>query len=240
MIVRYFYLKLMSVSYKNMNRELFLSLGITILTSATLFIYFRHRFKIMEHKVNTIFQMVQNHAKAQQMPQPQMPPMANRMMHRMPPMGNLSSQSTAPDTRIEVSDDESRDSDTSDDESDTASEISIHDAGESPDTPKEIEIQNIKVEGNLKQISVTLDSSSEAPINLEEKIDLDEISSLEDNEENEQEEDTEKPQEDAHVVEETPNYAKMTVATLKKIASKKGITGYNKLRKQGLVDILSN
>ena len=36
----------MSISYKNMNRELFLSLGITILTSATLFMYFRQRFKI--------------------------------------------------------------------------------------------------------------------------------------------------------------------------------------------------
>ena len=112
--------------------------------------------------------------------------------------------------------------------------------------PRTSPIQNIQMVA--RQFKANLGYSGfnllEAPINLEEKTDLDEISSLEDNEDNEEneqeEEDTEKLQEDAHVVEETPNYAKMTVASLKKIASKKGITGYNKLRKQGLVDILSN
>ena len=216
-----------------MNRELFLSLGITILTSATIFIYFRHRFKTMEHKVNTIFQMVQNHVKSQQMPLPPMPPMMHPMMRHDAPMPPPSTQIPAKDTLIEVSDDESTDGESSCDESDTGSERSDDNAN----TPNEVEIQNIKVESGLKQISVTLGSSSETSINLEEKTDLDDISSLEDNEENKEEEEEE---EEAHVIEETPNYAKMTVATLKKIASKKGITGYNKLRKQGLVDILSN
>ncbi len=64
-----------------MNRELFLSLGITILTAATLFMYFRHRFKVMEHKVNTIFQLVQNHAKTQQNPPMRIhQPMGNRVV----------------------------------------------------------------------------------------------------------------------------------------------------------------
>ena len=81
------------------------------------------------------------------------------------------------------------------------------------------------MEQNLKQISVTLEQSPIPPINLAEKIDLDDVSSLEDNEEEEG-----KTEEVPHVVEETPDYAKMTVAELKKIASKKGITGYNKLR----------
>lgn len=213
-----------------MNRELFLSLGITILTGATLFIYFRHRFKTMEHKVNTIFQMVQNHAKSQQMPLPPMSQMMHPMMHHGAPMPPSSTQPPTQDPLIEVSDDdESTDDDSSCDENDTGSERSDDDTN----TPNEIEIQNIKVEDGLKQISVTLGSSSETSINLEEKTDLDDISSLEDNEVN-------KEEEEAHVIEETPDYAKMTVATLKKIASKKGITGYNKLRKQGLVDILSN
>ena len=54
-----------------MNREFFLSLGITILTCVTMFLYFRHRFKVVEHKVNTIFQLVQSHAQPiQQLPTP--------------------------------------------------------------------------------------------------------------------------------------------------------------------------
>ena len=74
-------------------------------------------------------------------------------------------------------------------------------------------------------------------------MDLDDVSSLEDDEEEGDVQtavDEEIP-DVPHVIEETPDYAKMTVAELKKIASKKGITGYNKLRKKGLVDaILSN
>jgi hypothetical protein len=215
-----------------MNRELFLSLGITILTSATLFMYFRQRFKNIEHKVNTIFQMVQEHAKLQQM---QAPRMVNRMMQHIPPMGVHSGRKSTSEELIEVSDDETSDSADSDEDSDdeTASETSTTEQKQNPNSAPP---QNIQMEQNLKQISVTLEQSPIPPINLAEKIDLDDVSSLEDNEEEEG-----KTEEVPHVVEETPDYAKMTVAELKKIASKKGITGYNKLRKKGLLDaILSN
>ena len=219
-----------------MNRELFLSLGITILTSATLFVYFRQRFKNMEHKVNTIFQMVQEHVKLQQMGPPQMssphmPQMINRMMQQVPYTGVHEGQVPVPNNLIDVSDDESSDDETTDEDSDneTSSETSNQEATTAP-------AQNIQMNQNLKQISVTLEQSPIPPINLAEKIDLDDVSSLEDNEEEEG-----KTEEVPHVVEETPDYAKMTVAELKKIASKKGITGYNKLRKKGLLDaILSN
>ena len=138
---------------------------------------------------------------------------------------------------IEVSDDETSDSDASGEDSDdeTASEASTTEEKQSQNSASP---QNIQMEQNLKQISVTLEPSPVPPINLAEKTDLDDVSSLEDNEEEEEEGNVE---EVPHVVEETPDYAKMTVAELKKIASKKGITGYNKLRKKGLVDaILSN
>ena len=215
-----------------MNRELFVSLGITILTSATIFMYFRQRFKNIEHKVNTIFQMVQEHTKLQQM---QAPRMVNRMMQHIPPMGVHSGRKPTSEELIEVSDDETSDSADSDEDSDdeTASETSTTEQKQSQNFAAP---QNIQMEQNLKQISVTLEQSPIPPINLAEKIDLDDVSSLEDNEEEEG-----KVEEVPHVVEETPDYAKMTVAELKKIASKKGITGYNKLRKKGLVDaILSN
>ena len=229
-----------------MNRELFLSLGITILTSATLFMYFRQRFKNMEHKVNTIFQMVQEHAKSQQAKMahmPPIPPMVNRMMQHIPTMGVHEGRQPAPDNLIEVSDDETSDSEGSDEDSgdETASEMSEPEQQKNDNSSSP---QNIQMGQHIKQISVTLESSNDPTINLAEKMDLDDVSSLEDDDDEEGDVQTaadEEVKDVAHVIEETPDYAKMTVAELKKIASKKGITGYNKLRKKGLVDaILSN
>jgi len=68
----------------------------------------------------------------------------------------------------------------------------------------------------------------------------DDDESVEEEAEEAEEAEAEEEAEFSHVVEETPDYAKMTVVELKRIASKNGITGYNKLRKQGLVDILTN
>jgi len=219
-----------------MNRELFLSLGITILTAATLFMYFRHRFKVMEHKVNTIFQLVQNHAKTQQNPPMRIhQPMGNRVVSGSP----LNIPSVPEQNKIEVSDDEYTDTDCSSDSDDDTNSIHVN--------QQNTGVQNINLNEEIKQISVTLETDSQAPINLEEKKDLDDMGSLDDDDESveeeaeeEEEAEAEEEAEFSHVVEETPDYAKMTVVELKRIASKNGITGYNKLRKQGLVDILTN
>lgn len=222
-----------------MNRELFLSLGITIVTSATLFMYFRQRFKNIEHKVNTIFQMVQEHTKLQQMAPPHIPNRVNQMMQHIPPMGVHPGCKSPPEELIEVSDDETSDSDDSDEESEdeTASET---DEVEQTQSHTLTTPENLQLEANVKQISVTMEPSAPPSINLAEKQDLDDISSLEDNEEqeNEEQENDESIQEVSHAVEEIPDYAKMTVNELKKLASQKGIVGYTKLRKQGLVDAM--
>ena len=213
-----------------MNRELFLSLGITLLVSTTLFLYFRHRFKVVEHKVNTIFQLVQSHAQ----PQPQQHysphrPTAptNEILHphvEMP--SDYSTKSLNPAGLIDVSDDEFSDSDeeTDSDEESVASN------------------KNITFPNDIKQISVTLGSEINRPtaVNMEEKIsDLDDVASLSDDEKS--------------VVSDTSpllapssppissvDYTKLTVAKLKEIAAEKGFNNISKLRKQGLVDLLSD
>ena len=208
-----------------MNRELFLSLGITILTSVTIFMYFRHRFKTMEHKVNTIFQLVQNHAKSQENPQMRMhQSMGNRVVSGSP----LNIPPSPGQQKIEISDDEYTDTDCSDSD-DESNNVNVYKG-----------VQNINLDEEVKQISVTLESGSQVPINLEEKKELDEIGPLNDDESIEEDEEDDEEKNPPHIVEETPDYAKMTVIELKKIASKKGITGYGKMRKQGLVDILTN
>ena len=208
-----------------MNRELFISLGITILITAALFLYFRQKFKVIEHKVNTIFQLVQSHARPAAPIQRGMqgPPMPeNRVMGEAP----LQTAPTVPDINnlIDVSDDDYSDSGDETDDSDSES-----DAGE----------EKISLGGDIKQISVLLGTEENAPteINLEEKkSELDEISQLSEDEADKADEEEAAPP--SH--EEIPDYAKMTVAQLKEIASAKGFNNFRKLRKQGLVDLLSN
>lgn len=210
-----------------MNRELFLSLGITLLVSTTLFLYFRHRFKVVEHKVNTIFQLVQSHAqprpRQQYSPQRSTAP-TNEILHPHAQMApGYSTKSLNPTELIDVSDDE------------------FSDSGEETDSDEEsVASKNITFPNDIKQISVTLGSEINRPtaVNMEEKIsDLDDVASLSDDEKS--------------VVSDTPSlpapplplssvdYTKLTVAKLKDIAAEKGFNNISKLRKQGLVDLLS-
>lgn len=211
-----------------MNRELFISLGITILITAALFLYFRHKFKVVEHKVNTIFQLVQSHARPARPARPATP--RQQMMRTPMPENRVMGEAplqTAPigtdiNNLIDVSDDDYSDSGDETDDSDSES-----DAGGG----------KISLGGDIKQISVLLGTEENAPteINLEEKkSELDEISQLSEDEAEEEE------VADTPSHEEIPDYAKMTVAQLKEIASAKGFNNFRKLRKQGLVDLLSN
>ena len=204
-----------------MNREFFLGLGITLLTSAILFLYFRNRFKVMEHKVNTIFQLVQSHARAPPPP----------FYQKMEPSQPVKSTATVPNSLIEVSDDEYSDSgeESSDEESDT-------------------EGTNLILSENVKKISVLLGTEiNKMPteINLAEKInDLDDVTSLDDVDESDNDSihDT-PPQEENPPLQldsTAQDYNKFTVRRLKELAAEKGKTGFTKMRKTQLVELLSN
>ena len=209
-----------------MNSVLFLSLGITLLVSATLFLYFRHRFKVVEHKVNTIFQLVQSHAqpRPRQQYSPQRPTApTNEILRPHAQMAPVySTKSLNPTELIDVSDDE------------------FSDSGDETDSDEEsVASKKITFPNDIKQISVTLGSEINRPtaVNMEEKIsELDDVASLSDDEKS--------------VVSDTPpplapslplpsvDYTKLTVAKLKDIAAEKGFNNISKLRKQGLVDLL--
>ena len=211
-----------------MDREFFLCLGITFLINTVLFLYFRNRFKVMEHKVNTIFQLVQSHAAP-------------------PPLSFQERKVAAPEpptlikpSLIEVSDDEFSDSD--EDSSD----------GES-DHPS----PNLILGNDMKQISVMLETElNKVPteINLAEKTnDLDGIASLSDNDNNEADDNNSKNESDDESEDESededentpllptlPNYNKLTVVRLKQLAGEKGLSNFSKMRKPQLVELLSN
>ena len=47
------------------SRGLLISLGITLLTSVIIFMYFRKRLSVVEHKLNMMFQLIEEHNQQQ-------------------------------------------------------------------------------------------------------------------------------------------------------------------------------
>ena len=235
-------------------RGFLINLGVTILASTLLFLYFRHRFKQVEHKVNTIFQLVQNHSQSScpiRVSSPRPPPAI---------------QFQEKNELIPVSDDEQ----------DSGSESgSITDSASDSDEESDTEVMSMKRDrseniflglGEIKQVAVTLTPdiplvSNNAPLapsaemGAEKTNDLDDVGSLSSNDDmNDGEEDEviniikvgddegakmeQAPQEPP--VEEIQDYSKLTVPVLKEIAASKGFTNVRKLRKRALVELLSN
>ena len=214
-----------------MGRELLISLGITILTAAALFLYFRNRFKIVEHKVNTIFQLVQSHNRPRPVHAP--PPRATAPhFNNMPPRPPAGMVNVGPEINmemkkelIEVSDDDGSSFTNSSDESDTDSE-------DESVAPVKLEPVDVDIEVSTKKVDIGLNSEiSSAPpqeINLDDDVDSLSDSSVS----------------SASVKQEPKvdmvDYKKLTIPNLKKLAEERGFTNYKKLKKQGLVDLLSN
>jgi hypothetical protein len=206
-----------------MGRELFISLGITILASVILFLYFRHRFKVVEHKVNTIFQLVQNHSRPPPMrPSPNLRPRGQYG----PPPGIVLEEKRPEETQlIEVSED---------DDSDSGSEDSMTSVSDDEGDPIVISqlgnsnLKDIKIEPASKILlqepqEIHLDSNSEAG-SLSDQSDLSSTA----------------PSESSPVKSIEPtDYHKLNMVTLKQIAEDRGLQGFKKLRKPALVELLS-
>lgn len=113
-------------------RELFLSVGITLLTSTLLFVYFRNKHNTLDEKVSLVFTTIQEHnEKMQQAAEEEMHRMAEYQRHQHMQMmsgelheeqelsvenvENLSQNSEVNNNLIDVSDDENNDNFDSDD-----------------------------------------------------------------------------------------------------------------------------
>lgn len=206
-----------------MGRELFISLGITILTSVTLFLYFRNRFKVVEHKVNTIFQLVQSHSRPQAVRQPP-PAMCRPPPQEMSPDIVLEEKVKLEPQLIEVSEDEYTDSE-GDSEGDSDSENSeISDKDGSP-----IQITQLSAVDDIKiEPASNIEISQPQNINLEtcDLASLSDQSSLSSHAESVH----------ADVMEDL---SKQNMVSLRKIAEGRGLDNYKKLRKPALIELLS-
>ena len=237
------------------NRSFLLSLGITTLSAAFLFIYFKNRINDVENKVQLIFDLVQSHqnnVNQQQYNSGLTVELKNETPQGMNPVVESSKIDISEDESSEDESDESDDSDDSDNERENENTPENMD-GQSDDekvpdlvdASEDLEVEtfphlekesnndtDVNVE-NIQDLSeFTLDNVLEESMSLTNNLDedsLDELSSLDENTIEEQVEKPEEPPQDLK---------KLTVATLKTLAEKKGLTNYKSLKKAALIKLI--
>ena len=234
------------------NRSFLLSLGITTLSAAFLFIYFKNRISDVENKVQLIFDLVQSHQN--NLNQQQYDSGLTVELKNETPQGL---NQVVESSKIDISEDESSDDESDDSETDSDSEnentienIDIKQNDEKipdlVDTSEDLEVEtlendvkdkdqdrDINVENIQDLTEFALDNSLDESISLKNNLDedsLDELSSLDENTIEEQEEKKkEEPQQELK---------KLTVPTLKTLAEKKGLTNYKSLKKAALIKLI--
>ena len=194
-----------------MVRGLLINLAITTLASAILFLYFRNRFKVVEHKVNSIFQLVQNHI---QRPNRFMPQFPNNIPKPMPVQEDKVNL-------IEVSDDSASsdsesESSSSEEENDTYKQETTNVPTVSPE-PVQINLEDDDEDDSLSELTDDTEVKEEEIKNITVEPTL--LSTQAPNVEN--------------------NLKRLTVAELKKMAGDRGLKKFSKFNKTQLVDLLA-
>jgi len=124
------------------SRELLIGLAITALTATILFLYFKKRLGVVEHKLNMMFQLIEEHntqQKVQFIPHPQ-----NVILST-----NNQPQPREPENLIAVSDGENSDSESDDSDSDSDSENDSDDESDNNSTRKQINISQDDDKSNI-------------------------------------------------------------------------------------------
>ena len=229
-------------------RGMAICIGVTGVASILLWFYFKNRIENVETKLDSMFNMIQNFSN-EQTPTPNNQEMeyyqeepdpfenksldyVNQMVSEQLPQENeVVTEEMVNKELIKVSDNEESGSD---EESGSGGEESESDDEEEDLMKKPVEVLKVSQETNAEK-TIVLDLDSIKTINLsnDDQDSLDDVES----EESEEEEDTIK---NIEVKEEIHNYTAMKVSELKKHCSEKGLTGYTKLNKAGLVNLLEN
>tara|TARA_X000000368_G_scaffold416526_1_gene410664 strand:+ start:911 stop:1591 length:681 start_codon:yes stop_codon:yes gene_type:complete len=222
-------------------RLLLISLATVLLSSILLFIYFRSRIVKVEEKLEIMFNLIQSHAREEQMTQ-QFVPYENNVQNTV--------QENTRVNLIDVSEDEDGESDS--DESDS----------DSDDEMNNLVIDENLLEENIKKIELTLESKdvlfdnmTQENMNHLEDVQTDiivqkgmeeEYNEEEDNEEEEDEEEEDEDNEEEDNEEEDNeeemiiDLTKLKVVELRKMCSDNGKTNYKSLKKAELIQLLQN
>ena len=208
-------------------RLLSICLATVLLSSILLFIYFRTKVAKVEEKLEIMFNLIQSHAEEKAHTNAQIYQSLHQQQHQQ-------NQINEESNRVNLIDVSDNDEDVSDEESD--SEVSETD---NEDNGNLVIDEELMKEENIKKIELKVENSDVLFNHLEEQAE--EIFVQKDNENQEEEEEEEEEEEDdvvENVEEEIIDLSKLKVSQLKQICSEKGMSGYNKLKKQELIDLL--
>lgn len=213
-------------------RGMAICIGVTGVASILLWFYFKNRIETVETKLDNMFNMIQNFSQ--------------------PPESETVARNEVADYYQQVGGDGVVDPF----EQKYGEEIQYENQNSSPQLPTEIfekEIENVV--NNTKLIEVSEDSGEDSsseeegesedeseeekvkeetiPVSNEEEV-VDSLDEIESEDESEDEKGNDE------LKEEVKEYSHMKVSELKKLAQTKGLTGYTKLNKAGLVNLLEN
>tara|TARA_B100001093_G_C26859743_1_gene1029363 strand:+ start:6413 stop:7057 length:645 start_codon:yes stop_codon:yes gene_type:complete len=209
-------------------RLLSICLATVLLSSILLFIYFRTKVAKVEEKLEIMFNLIQSHAEQKANTNPQI----YQSMHQQEQMNQEANRVNL----IEVSD-----NDEEDEEEDSDSEDSETDNDENGNLVIDEELMK---EENIKKIELKVENSDVLFNHLEEESE--EIFVQKENEKDSEDEDDaedddaeeDKEHHDEDIAGDDLDLSKLKVGQLKKLCSEKGMSGYKKLRKQELINLL--
>ena len=226
-----------------LSRGLVISLGVSALGCTLLFLYFRNKISNVEKKVDTIFDLIQNHQQLdqQQYMQQTMQTQVFNDQQETEFKEKENENERQENNLINVSDDEDDDSSDSEEVSDSDEE------DEDEDQPKlslaKTEDMSLSI-NDIKKITVQESEKSniDSQVELEEVTDsLDEISVDEDEDEDEDEEDNKDTKEiTVEKLDDEFDYTKLKVSELKALAAAKKLEGYKSLKKGPLIELLKS
>jgi len=235
-------------------RGMAICIGVTGVASILLWFYFKNRIESVETKLDSMFNMIQNFSNEQA------PTMTNQEMEyyreepdpfenkdleyvnemvseQLPQENEVITNEMVNKELIKVSDNEESGSEDeesgSEDEESGSEDEESGSEDEEPIKKTEEGLQVTNEKNNEKTIVLDLDEVKTIDLsNGDDEDSLDDI----DSEESEDEDDIKK----VDLKDEVKDYAAMKVSELKKHCSEKGLTGYTKLNKAGLVNLLEN
>ncbi len=251
-----YFSKIKYLSTSMISRGLLISLVVTGVSTACIFLYFKSRLGAVEKKVDLMFDFIQDHEQRQMNTQQDNIEVSfNNSTNSTNSTNNLEEEeevdiSTLEETnliQISENEDSEDDSESDDSEEDSDGDDANNDvvSGEEIvlETPEQLEKKTIKIEANLNELNEVEDVKIEEAdtINLQKTDDLDSLDELSDVDEDEldQEDQEEEEEEEEVTVEEEKqiNYNKLTMNVLKEVAEKKGLAGYKSLKKAALINL---
>ena len=229
-----------------LSRGLVISLGVSALGCTLLFLYFRNKISNVEKKVDTIFDLIQNHQQLdqQQYMQQTMQTQVFNDQQETEFKEKENENERQENNLINVSDDEDDDSSDSEEVSDSDEE------DEDEDQPKlslaKTEDMSLSL-SDVKKITVqesdNFDMKNQELPEVEDVTDsLDEIDDddEDDDEEDEEEETKEIPTLHIQKLDDEFDYNKLKVSELKSMAAAKKLEGYKSLKKGPLIELLKS